>query len=392
MNAPAKEQVRTPAPGKQQQVAAKPVSRFEKMGGFRDAMEARTEQFRQMLTGTGIEVDFFKQVLLTAVQETPDLLDCEQASIWSSAKRAAMDGLLPDGREGKIVVRKKYGKGGDGRPVETGKTANWQIMVQGIRKKVRGSGEVLSFTVDVVHENDEYEYASGDHPHLFHKRPKLGQDRGPKIGAYAIAKLKNGETVYEVMDVHEIHAIRDKFSDSWKSHLKYKSDSPWLPPSDGEMWKKTVARRISKVLPMSTDVRASLNDDDNTLPSAEDRPAIAAPRPQRQQFRDDSDAPMIEHSPAEDMGVTAEDPPREAEKVVAEQSAVEAKAEQQAPAAAEQKSGPAQEESMFFSLRAQLSKAPPEVQNAIWDERIEPNRKKFKEAELSELAALLKDE
>ena len=41
-----------------------------------------------------------------------------KGAMRSSAKRAALDGLLPDGREGKIVVRKKYAKGG----VETGKT------------------------------------------------------------------------------------------------------------------------------------------------------------------------------------------------------------------------------------------------------------------------------
>ena len=385
MSAPSKEQVRTPAPGNQQQVVT-PVSRVEKMGGFRDAMEARTEQFRQMLIGTGIDVDFFKQVLYTAVQETPDLLDCDQASIWSSAKRAAMDGLLPDGREGKIVVRKKYGKGGDGRPTETGKTANWQIMVQGIRKKVRMSGEVLSFTVDVVYEADEFEYASGDHPHLFHTRPKLGQDRGPKVGAYAIAKLKNGETIYEVMDVNEIHAIRDKFSDSWKSHLKYKGDTPWLPPSDGEMWKKTVARRISKVLPMSTDMRASLNDDDNTLTSSDELPAIAAPRPQRHDFRDDGDTPLIEHSPGEDMGVSADHQTRETEK------AVTTAVVEQTTRDAKQNGGQDYKDYPLFSLRARLQKLPHDAQNEVWKNEIEPNRAKFTEAEISELAALLKDE
>jgi recombination protein RecT len=142
--------------------------------------------------------------------------------------------LLPDGRDGAIVVYR------DGR--SGGKRAQWLVMIAGLRKKVRNSGEIATWSAHVVHERDQWEYEEGDNPHIFH-RPVRGE-RGPVIAAYSIAKLKSGELSREWMWIEELDKVR----------AVSKADrGPWKDWTD-EMYRKTVAKRHAKVLPMSSDL------------------------------------------------------------------------------------------------------------------------------------------
>lgn len=218
----------------------------------RHQLDAMRGQFEMALPGH-ITVDKFVRVVLTAVQNTPELLQCDRRSLWNAAVKAAQDGLLPDGREGAMVVR--FGKGG--------KTANWQPMIAGIRKKVRNSGEIATWDVHVVHQKDQFEFRLGDDPFISHA-PSLDEDPGPTIAVYSIAVLKSGEKSRDVMSMGAIRKIRDEKSDGWKAFKAGKIKStPWSTDED-EMAKKTVARRHSKVLPMSTDIEELLHRDDDT--------------------------------------------------------------------------------------------------------------------------------
>ena len=72
-------------------------------------------------------------------------------------------------------------------------------MVGGILKKVRNSGELSSITAQIVYENDEFNYyIDADGEHISH-RPNMFGDRGKRIGAYALAKTKDGAIYVEVM-------------------------------------------------------------------------------------------------------------------------------------------------------------------------------------------------
>lgn len=210
----------------------------------RNELEKMSTQFEAALPKQ-IPVERFKRVVMTAIQQNPDLLNCEPRSLWNSAMRAAQDGLLPDGREGAMVPFK-------GR-------VQWIPMVSGIRKKVRNSGEILSWDAHVVHAKDEFEYELGDDPFIKHKpyMSKDGKDDpGPVIAAYSVATLKGGEKSREVMTVGQIERIRMKApggnSDAWKNHYD-------------EMCRKTVARRHAKVLPMSTDLDDLIRRDDEIM-------------------------------------------------------------------------------------------------------------------------------
>lgn len=179
----------------------------------------------------------FVRVTMTALQMTPALLNADRRTLFASAMRASQMGLMPDGREGAIVMFKEQ--------------AQFMPMVAGIMKLVRNSGEISTWSVQAVHENDEFECVFGDDERITHKRAKGA--RGPLIGAYSIVTMKDGEKSREYMDLEEINAIRKRSRSS--------SGGPWVTDF-AEMAKKTVVRRHSKRLPMSTDLDEAMREDD----------------------------------------------------------------------------------------------------------------------------------
>lgn len=194
-----------------------------------------------------IPVERFMRVVMTAIQNNPDLLQCARQSLFNACVRAAQDGLLPDGREGAIVAYE----------LRSGAiAAQWMPMVAGLRKKARNSGELSDWMAEVVHEGDEFDYQKGDNPFIFHRPAKTGGRTRPVTHAYSIAIFKDGTKSREVMTVDEIEDIRKQYSRSRKG--------PWSDPvAYPEMCRKTVARLHSKQLPMSTDLDTLLRRDDD---------------------------------------------------------------------------------------------------------------------------------
>lgn len=231
-----------------------------------------------------IPAERFLRVVMTAVQQNPALAKVERRSLFVSALKAAQDGLLPDGREAALVIYKDKSRG---------EIAQYMPMIAGIRKKVRNSGEIATWDAQCVHEKDAFEFELGDDPFIKH-RPALA-DRGPVIAAYSIAVLKSGEKSREVMSVGEIEAIRKR--------SRAKDSGPWVTDY-AEMCRKTVARRHSKVLPMSTDLDDLIRRDDDLydLQGASDKVVTAAERPKSLAGRLDAlaapeNGPHIDHDP-----------------------------------------------------------------------------------------------
>lgn len=207
------------------------------MALVRQSIDKMDDQFAAGLPAH-IPVERFKRVVMTAIQSNTSLLGCDRRSMFSAAVKAAQDGLLPDGREGALVPFKGQ--------------VQWMPMIAGIRKKVRNSGEIATWDVQAVYENDEFEFELGDDPFIKHK-PCL-KDRGELVAVYSVATLKSGEKTRDVMGVDDIESIRS---------LSRSKNGPWSNPKFyAEMAKKTVARRHSKVLPMSTDLDDLIRRDD----------------------------------------------------------------------------------------------------------------------------------
>lgn len=186
-----------------------------------------------------IPAERFIRVVITAVQGDPALLDADRKTLFEASMRAAQDGLLPDKREGALVIFKSR--------------VQWMPMIGGILKKVRNSGELVSIGAHIAYENDRFAYVLGDEERIEHE-PKLDGDRGKPRAAYAIAKTKDGGIYREVMSLGEIEKVR-KVS-------RAANNGPWVEWWE-EMARKTVLRRLSKRLPMSTDLDDLIRRDDD---------------------------------------------------------------------------------------------------------------------------------
>lgn len=178
-----------------------------------------------------IKPEKFRRVVLTVAQQNPDLLNADRRSLLQACLKCAADGLIPDGREAALVL---YGR-----------TVQYIPMYGGLLKRVRNSGEVASVQAHIIYENDEFVIRRGFQDTLDH-RPKFPGDRGKPIGAYAVAKFKDGsDPIFEVMDLQQIEKVR--LASKGANAFAWKN---WWE----EMARKTVFRRLSKWLPMDADL------------------------------------------------------------------------------------------------------------------------------------------
>jgi len=208
-----------------------------------------TQQFKLQMKGEQVQqtlsefmdstlLKWFTAVTIQAVQEKPELLDADRTSLFLACQSAAKDKLMPDGREGALVV---YGR-----------TVSWQPMILGIRKRLAQAG--FDIRAEIVYANDEFRYELGDNPEIVH-RPAVFGDRGNIIGAYAIAtELETGNKWRETMDLDELEKVR--------MSSRARDSSIWTTWRT-EMYRKTVAKRLRKYLPISDDSLLDLIDRDN---------------------------------------------------------------------------------------------------------------------------------
>lgn len=205
-------------------------------------------------------VEKFIRVLEAALRADPKLAGAPGDSFYAAVGKCAVDGLLPDGREAVLVVLENR---------KTGiPTVNYWPMMAGILKKVRNSGELSSIYPQVVYEKDQFErWIDENGEHMKHV-PTTATERGNITHAYCIAKTKDGGTYIEVMTRAEVEQIRQG--------SRAANSGPWTTWW-GEMAKKTVTRRLSKRLPMSTDLEGALTADDDLY----DLGKGAAPAPEQ---------------------------------------------------------------------------------------------------------------
>lgn len=183
-------------------------------------------------------LDKFTAIIYRAVQENQDLLTADRTSLLLACQRAAQDNLMPDGREGALIL---YGK-----------LVQWQPMISGIKKKMSIAG--FDVRAEIVYKNDEFLYEMGDDPKIIH-RPAVFGSRGDIIGAYAIGiNQETGEKYRETMDIEELNKVhnasRGKNSTAW---------TIWKT----EMFRKAVIKRLKKYMPVFDQSILDMIDRDN---------------------------------------------------------------------------------------------------------------------------------
>lgn len=108
------------------------------------------------------------------------------------------------------------------------------------------SGSIVWAKAELVYSADNFQMGEpGTMPN--HKFNPFAKDRGEVIGAYVVAKTPGGEYLCDAMSIDDINSIRDR-SSAWKAWIKDKRSCPWVT-DPGEMGKKTVIKRASKLWP-----------------------------------------------------------------------------------------------------------------------------------------------
>lgn len=181
-----------------------------------------------------VNVDKFIRVVTTAVANEPKLLEANRGSFYNACMKAAADGLVPDGKEAALVT--------------FGGEVAYMPMVAGILKKVRNSGELSSICAFIVHQGEKFELWVDNTGEHFKHEPNVFDKKGEAIGVYAQALTKDGGTYFEFMTKEQILAIRNVA----------RTKNIWDGAFGLEKWKVACIRRLSKRLPMSTDLEQTI--------------------------------------------------------------------------------------------------------------------------------------
>ena len=223
-------------------VPAKPMDRFKQELAMREG------HLRSLLP-QAMTVDKFQAIVVAAVADNMDLLDCDRASLLKACLSAAELGLSLNKSMAEADILKVW----DGRLKRN--VAQFRPRYKGLMKLALQSGEVLKIESRLVYERDVFEVEEGIEPRIIHKHGL--SDRGEKVGAYCVWKLKNGETQFEIMSKEEILSIRNRSSSKTKDGVIV---GPWKT-DEAEMWRKTVVRRATKYMPLSTEAQRAVMAD-----------------------------------------------------------------------------------------------------------------------------------
>ncbi len=229
---------------------------------FKTEMSTRAEAFEAALP-PGLSVAYFTSTVMVAVTGNPKLLKADRRSLFESCLKAATDGLVPDGREGALVIYKT--KSGS----DWIEKVQWLPMIRGVLKKLHQTNEIREIKVEAVREGDFFRSwtdTAGEHIEF----EKAAPSKHPVLKYFAAVWLKAGGLYVEVMDNDEIAKVR--------AASKAAESGPWVTWFD-EMAKKTVLKRLIKRLPITREIATVIAHDDEFYGEQIQRLSPRAERP-----------------------------------------------------------------------------------------------------------------
>jgi len=216
-----------------------------------------------------VKPEQFRDVFLMAAVKEPKIFAADRTSVQQALIQSARSGLMPDGKMAALVPFKNT--------KENRTEVQFIIMLMGYIHLFKKHGGVHSMAVNVVFENDEFEYIEGDETILRHRPDPFSEDRGEMIGVYGIFKDAEGRVMHrEIMGKAAVMKA--------KAVSKMSGSGPWQQFEE-EMWRKTLVRRASKYLPLTDEAQRILD--------AEDAATIDFDLPNARQARVDYN-PMID--------------------------------------------------------------------------------------------------
>lgn len=218
-----------------------------------ETVKTMLESYRPQLAAAlpaHLSVDRMIRVALTEGQR-PEILKCHVGSFIGAVLLSAQLGLELGSSLGQAYLV----------PFWNNKTKRDEVQLipgyRGLVHLVRQTGQVDKFAAHIVYARDTFDLTFGIVDSLVHrpfiaKAKAKNQSPGPIIGAYAIVAFKSGTPQFEWMSVAELDLVR--------ARSKAATKGPWVTDYP-EMCRKTVAKRLAKWLPMSTQLATAMDLD-----------------------------------------------------------------------------------------------------------------------------------
>ena len=174
----------------------------------------------------------FVQNCMVVLQDVKDIQKCNASSVARTLLKGAFLGLDFFNKECYAII---YGG-----------QVQFQTDYKGEKKlaKKYSVRPIKDIYAKLVKEGDEFMEEIIDGQQTIHFKPKPFND-GKVLGAFAVSLFQDGGLVYEGMSIKEIEETRKNYSKQ--------SNGPAWTKSPGEMYKKTVLRRLCKNIELDFD-------------------------------------------------------------------------------------------------------------------------------------------
>lgn len=199
-------------------------------------MIQRQQEMVDRALPAGMDAGRFVRMVLTEVRRTPKLAICDPATLLGAMMLSAQTGLEPGGPLGQAFLIPRWNK--HTRCQE----AQFQIGYRGLVQLAARSG--VSLVAHTVRHGDVFDWQYGTDEYLHH-RPVIGSTEIP-IAWYAVGKFPDGRAPLFVV-------IDRNVTEQAKAAGAAGDRGPWATHYNA-MAEKTAAIRLSKWLPLSTDV------------------------------------------------------------------------------------------------------------------------------------------
>jgi len=191
----------------------------------------------------GMDAGRFVRMVLTEVRRTPKLAICDPATLMGAMMLSAQTGLEPGGPLGQAFLIPRWNK--HTRCQE----AQFQIGYRGLVQLAARSG--VSLVAHTVRHGDVFDWQYGTDEYLHH-RPVVGSTEIAEAW-YAVGKFSDGRPPLFVV-------IDRNVTESAKAAGSAGDRGPWASHYNA-MAEKTAAIRLSKWLPLTTDVAYAMAAD-----------------------------------------------------------------------------------------------------------------------------------
>lgn len=198
--------------------------------------------------------DRLARIALTEIRKVPKLAQADPTSLLGAVIQCAQLGLEPGNALGHayLLPFDKREKNAQGRWETVGTEVQLIIGYRGMVDLARRSGQIVSLEARAVYAADRFEVRYGLDAELIHV-PEFEGDPGELKFVYAVASLKDGGKQFEVMSRRDVEAIR--------ARSKAKDSGPWVTDYEA-MAKKSVLRRLFKLLPVSIELQRAVGLDE----------------------------------------------------------------------------------------------------------------------------------